>query len=257
MLIKLSDLVKKYNMQITGVSHFGAHLGQEVLTYKELSIRNIHLFEPQKDIFNDLVKKFSNDNDVNLYNIGLGSENKTTNINLSPGNDGQSASILDPEKHKAFYPDIEFYGKEQIELRIYDDLAIEGVNFFNIDIQGYELHALNGSLETLRNDIEYIFIEVSRKELYEGSALVQDLDKFLEKLNFIRVETKWVSYRIPWGDALYIKRDKASRVSISLLKLRKFIERYALYYLITDLIRKLKKLKYKLKQTIKGLITKR
>ncbi len=257
MLIKLNNLIKKYNMTITGVSHFGAHVGQEVSTYKELNIKNIHLFEPQKKIFKDLEKKFSNDHDVSLYNIGLGSENKITNINLSPGNDGQSASILDPEKHKAFYPDIEFYGKEEIELRVYDDLSIEGVNFFNIDIQGYELYALEGSIETLKKDIEYIFIEVSRKELYEGSALVKDLDEFLEKLNFIRVETKWVSYRIPWGDALYIKRKQVSKGRILLFNLRKFIERYSLYYLITDLIRKLKKLKYKIKQTIKGLITKK
>ena len=80
---------------------------------------------------------------------------------------------------------------------------------------------------------------------------------YIEELNFIRVETKWVSYRIPWGDALYIKREQVSKGRILLFNLRKFIERYSLYYLITDLIRKLKKLKYNIKQTIKGLIIKK
>ena len=31
----------------------------------------------------------------------------------------------------------------------------------------------------------------------------------LEKLSFIRVETKWVNRFIQWGDALYIKKDKS------------------------------------------------
>ena len=48
MLIKLSVLNNKYNLDITGVSHFGAHLGQEVPSYQELDINNIYLFEPQK-----------------------------------------------------------------------------------------------------------------------------------------------------------------------------------------------------------------
>ena len=44
MLIKLTNLVSKYNLNISGVAHFGAHLGQEVMEYEELNIKNIHLF---------------------------------------------------------------------------------------------------------------------------------------------------------------------------------------------------------------------
>ena len=58
MLIKLTNLVSKYNLNISGVAHFGAHLGQEVIDYEELNIKNIHLFEPQKNLFLELDKKF-------------------------------------------------------------------------------------------------------------------------------------------------------------------------------------------------------
>ena len=85
MLIKLSVLSNKYNLDITGVSHFGAHLGQEVQSYQDLDINNIYLFEPQKKIFDQLEIKFSEENNIKLFNFGLGSENKFVDLNLAPG----------------------------------------------------------------------------------------------------------------------------------------------------------------------------
>ena len=55
MLISLDYLIKKYDLKIKGVSHFGAHLGQEIDSYLQNNISNIHLFEPQTKIFNQLV----------------------------------------------------------------------------------------------------------------------------------------------------------------------------------------------------------
>ena len=118
MLIKLTYLIKKYDLNIVGVSHFGAHLGQEVTVYKELNIKNIHLFEPQKKLFNVLQEKFSNDSNISLYNFGLGNEDKSEKLNLSPQNNGLSASILKPKKHRDLYPDIKFEGTEDIDTTV-------------------------------------------------------------------------------------------------------------------------------------------
>ena len=208
MLIKLSVLNNKYNLDITGVSHFGAHLGQEVPSYQELDINNIYLFEPQKKIFDELEIKFSKEKNIKLFNFGLGSENKFVDLNLAPGNSGLSSSILKPGEHKNYYPDIEFAGSEKIKICIYDDLKIKNVNFLNIDIQGYEMEALKGCVKVLENEIDYVFIEISRKPLYEGSALVKDIDNFLSDFKFIRVKTKWASSKVPWADALYVKKIK-------------------------------------------------
>ena len=54
MLISLNYLIKKYGLEISGISHFGAHLGQEVDKYIENNIMNINLFEPQKQIYKKL-----------------------------------------------------------------------------------------------------------------------------------------------------------------------------------------------------------
>ena len=63
-------------------------------------------------------------------------------------------------------------------LCVYDDLEIEDINFLNIDIQGYEMEALKGCTKVLKNDIEYIFIEISRKPLYKKSCVVGNKIKY-------------------------------------------------------------------------------
>ena len=47
--------------------------------------------------------------------------------------------------------------------------------------------------------------------MYEGAILKNELDIYLRDFEFIRVSTRWVSSRIPWGDAFYIKKQKLKR----------------------------------------------
>ena len=57
MITNLETLLNKFKIRITGVSHFGAHIGQELDTYNKMEINNIHFFEPQKDSFDILNKR--------------------------------------------------------------------------------------------------------------------------------------------------------------------------------------------------------
>ena len=82
MLISFTKLVNKYTLKITGVSHFGAHKGQEVKSYKENGINNIHLFEPQTNVFEFLSYKFQDVDGITLYNFGLGDSDKSMMLNL-------------------------------------------------------------------------------------------------------------------------------------------------------------------------------
>jgi len=202
---KLNVLFKKYKIKITGVSHFGAHKGQELEGYLELKIKAIHLFEPQMKYFRELKnisKKFDN---VFVYKFGLGSSNIITNLYSSSVYEGVSASVLKPLKHKDYFPEVVFdLSDEKIEIIKYDDLNIKDVNFLNIDIQGYELEALKGSVKSLSN-VDCIFIEVSRDEFYEHNVKIKELDLFLKENSFIRVETFWINNKVPQGDALYVK----------------------------------------------------
>jgi hypothetical protein len=79
-------------------------------------------------------------------------------------------------------------------------------NFLNIDIQGAELAAIQ-SLGALIRKVDYIFVEVNRREVYKECTKVDDLDLFLEHNGFKRVTTRWY-FKQGWGDALYIRKIK-------------------------------------------------
>ena len=55
---------------------------------QKLNYTNIHLFEPQKQLFKKLCESFSEDNEINLYNVGLGNQKAIKKLNLSPNNKG-------------------------------------------------------------------------------------------------------------------------------------------------------------------------
>ncbi|WP_447516023.1 FkbM family methyltransferase, partial [Clostridioides difficile] len=79
-----------------------------------------------------------------------------------------------------------------VDVRKLDNLPIDDslYNFINIDVQGYELEVFKGGIETLKN-IDYIYSEVNRAQLYKGCVLVEELDQFLEIYGFKRVGTWW------------------------------------------------------------------
>jgi hypothetical protein len=77
-----------------------------------------------------------------------------------------------------------------------------------MDIQGAELLALQGAVETLQS-IDAINTEINYEELYEGCALVHQLDDFLAHQGFTRVATV-TPYHPSWGDAFYVRNDRLS-----------------------------------------------
>lgn len=253
-LLDLEKIHKINKLEITGVAHFGAHLGQEVSMYKILNISNIHLFEPQNKIYKLLEKSFFNDKDIKVYNVGLGSKVTEKQLYLSPTNLGESASVLKPSGHLDYHPEIEFKNTEIIKIIPYDNFDLKSVNFLNIDVQGYELEALIGSQHSLKKYVDYIQVEINRKAMYEDSVLKNELDNYLHELGFIRVYTKWASSKIPWGDAFYIKKNKVNSFKKLLLTINKYLENFSMYYLFIDPYRLFMSWKYNKKQLIKKYI---
>ena len=50
MLLDLKKIKEKYDLNIKGVIHIGAHFGQEFKVYDELGIKNVLFFEPLPNI---------------------------------------------------------------------------------------------------------------------------------------------------------------------------------------------------------------
>ena len=254
MILDLEELLVKYNINIDGVAHFGAHLGQEVKTYQKLKFKNIYLFEPQKEIYDQLSSKNISYANVHTYNFGLGSSENKVKLHLDT-NDGQSSSVLKPLLHLDMHPDVKFNSFEDIEIKRYDSLNINDVNFLNIDIQGFELEALRGSEEVL-NNITCIYTEINRDYVYENCSLVGEIDEYLKNFGFLRVETKWWKGFYIWGDAFYINTNilKTSRFKIMKAKIFNFIYTKKFYFLFNEFLEmKIRKSIFRFKKKLKKI----
>jgi len=205
MLISFTNLYNKYKMNIKGIVHIGAHYGEEIQEYVDNGIQKIIVFEPLSKNFDVLFERLQSVNaDIEGYQVALGSKKGTATMFLS-SNDAQSSSILKPKQHLELHPDVSFDGTEEVEVSLLDEYDIGDSNFINIDVQGYELEVFKGGKKTLEN-IDYVYCEVNRDEVYEGAPMVEELDEFLGTYGFERVETHWPETYYTWGDALYIKK---------------------------------------------------
>jgi FkbM family methyltransferase len=205
MLIDFRTLFPKYKINPTGVLHIGGNVGEEFPVYMELGIHKQIWIEPNPEIFEKLVENISTNSQAVALNWCAGDENKSIILHES-NNAGQSSSILELGTHKQAHPEVHYIKDIQSTMFRVDDLLadkLQGIDFLNIDVQGAELLVLKGIGEML-NQFKWIYLEVNKAPLYVGCALIEEIDDYLEKYNFIRIETKWAG-NTNWGDALYVR----------------------------------------------------
>lgn len=189
---ELKQFIQKHNIPLYGVIHVGAHFGQEDILYKELGIKNRLYFEPLSSNFNILKQNVGDDSLV--IKKALGNERKMVKMFVESFNKGMSSSILKPKLHSIQFPHIVFDSFEEVEMARLDDLNIDTkpYNMMNIDVQGFELEVLKGSVKTLEN-IDYLIVEINNAELYEECPLFEEINSFLTKHNFMCIDQYW------WG----------------------------------------------------------
>jgi FkbM family methyltransferase len=202
MLLDLISLSKKYNMNISGIIHIGAHFGEEHSTYKSLGVNNIVYFEPVKKTFDVLNERVT---DAKLYNYALGNENKMIEMYIEDNDTYGCSSILQPSSN---YANIAFSPNELVEMKRLDDFNFNGFNLLNIDVQGYEYEVLKGAEKTLEN-VDFILCEINRgtpnKQLdYIDSKTIDKIIELLTPYGFKLSEENWAG--ISWGDGFFVKQ---------------------------------------------------
>jgi len=208
MLIDLGELIKKYNLNIKGVIHVGAHELEELSIYKKYNINesNIIWFEANPYLAN----KNKHRNVIHAAISDINDEELTLHIT----NNGQSSSLLELDKHAEYYPHIINIEEIKVKTKRLDSLIhdFDKYNMINIDIQGCELMALKGLGDNIKK-LEYLYLEVNEEHLYKDCPLVGDIDEYVKQFGFYRLETSMTDKG--WGDAFYMKYDKL--VSIVLM----------------------------------------
>lgn len=208
MLITLPDLVKRFCLDITGVLHVGAHLGEEAPQYHALGVPGDRVWwvEANTDVKAKLERAVVHRYGQHVIFDAVWSEDFTEVPFHVTNYDGMSSSVLEFGTHPEFSPDTVFVDHRTVTARTIDSLAAEhriAANFLNLDIQGAELHALRGATDFLKGCIA-VYSEVNTAEVYQGCAKLHELDELLAAAGFDRVDTHMVPGQ-GWGDALYVR----------------------------------------------------
>ena len=224
MMLNFNDLL--LSKDVRGIIHIGAHELEELPDYLKRNVRRIIWIEANPDKYNLIEEKLKSFKNMTLGKFAAGRKNDNHILNIS--NNGQSSSLLELGTHKMRYPDIDYISKIKVETKSLDDWLDENFknkdkyNFINIDIQGYELEALQGMPNQLKI-ADYVYLEVNFEEVYNGCSQLNDIDKFLLNFGFLRVGLRKTDKG--WGDAIYAKN------KITLAKL---------YYFFLPIIRVIK-----------------
>ena len=213
MLIPITELKARFNIKIKGILHIGAHNCEELGDYIScgVNLSNIYWIEALPR----LVEKNKRINPLlNIYQAVIYDEdNKEIEFNITncdgDVNNLQSSSILEFGSHKTSHPFVKLVDKVKMKTSRMDSvivknaIAMENVNFINLDIQGVELHALK-SMESYLKNIDYIYTEVNTEEVYKNCDQMSDLTEYLSKFNFSLADAR-IYKQFGWGDAFYIK----------------------------------------------------
>lgn len=208
MMLGLKNLLDKHGLSVRGLLHIGAHYGQEYEEYVSCGVQRFVFFEPLAPAFEVLRSRVGDKPGVTLVNKAVGPVNGRVMMHVESANQGMSSSMLKPKHVLERYPHIIFNGSAEVEQVRLDDWAAEHIqlsdfNMINIDVQGYELPALQGA-PTVLGHIDAVYAEVNRDELYEGCTLVGPLDEYLAQFGLLREDTGW--YEQQWGEAIYVRK---------------------------------------------------
>jgi len=193
----------------------GAHDGSSSLHYSQWWPKaKFELFEPLEFLRKKASSSFALENRTNQIRIHeciASNENGHAKFFISEYNDrdgiGGSSSLLEPHLHLKEFPHVKFDKSKPMKTCRLDSLIEEGLiqvpHFIHLDVQGAELMVLQG-LGIYIDQVQAIWMEVERKELYKGQPLIDEVSKFMLKAGFqLKVDTVEEVY----GDQLWTQRD--------------------------------------------------
>lgn len=169
----------------------GANVGDTLMNFAKSvgSDGLVYGFEPDKNNFERLTKNISLNKSIQnmkAFNIGLGDEEGEYLIKMNetePGNAGSKriigASKSDsPNEMKVTIKKLDDY---------MDQLKVSKIDFIKMDIEGFELKALTGAIDTINKYRPKLFLELHDVKLREQGSDGNQLLKFLEDLGYTSV----------------------------------------------------------------------
>lgn len=183
----LEQAVWIYDLGIETVLDIGANTGQFADSIRKvLPDARICSFEPIEECYRELSRRMNTDQRFENFPYALGSEDGSTVLNK---NDFAPSSSLLPmtETHIAEFPFTAKTSVTEIKVRRLDSvspgLELRTPLLVKMDVQGFELHVIEGGRETLAQ-AAVVIVEVLFVEFYKGQPFFDDLYTELRKLGF-------------------------------------------------------------------------
>lgn len=179
-------LFEKHN--IDTVIDGGANRGQFAMQIRRAGFRgNIHSFEPLKSEYLSMQKSAKGDSKWTCYNMALGAEDGTADINVSNLSVSSSLLQMTPAHHTPDF-DTSYIRTEKVTVRsidsVFPDITSIGRSvFLKLDVQGFEYEVLRGAVNALPH-IEFVQAELSFVVLYDGEKTFSDFVRYMESLGF-------------------------------------------------------------------------
>jgi len=180
-LIKKIDIKEHIIVDVGGASGVTARLFSQ-----NFNQTKIWVFEPIKsnyDLLNSMAKENSN-----LVIIPKAAGNKKEKTFINKANRITSSSLYElnvDEKSEIFSKILQPEGREEIEITTLDDtLPDKNISILKLDVQGYELEVLKGSMHALERTV-LIVLEMNNHDGYKGAPKYFEIDNFLRDKNFV------------------------------------------------------------------------
>ncbi|TXH60181.1 MAG: FkbM family methyltransferase [Bacteroidia bacterium] len=119
----------------------------------------------------------------------------------------KSSSLLPPEKTVELINWLQFKNEIKVKattLKAFcSSVQLKHIDFIHMDVQGAELLVLEGAGDFIKN-INAMWLEVAKVELYKGQALKHDVEQFMEQHGFVKIADTVYTYD---GDQFWVNKN--------------------------------------------------
>ena len=168
---ELLNIVKPYLKNNKTMVQAGGNCGLQVEKFADY-FNNVYTFEPDPINFHCLVNNLALMNVIKLQAC-VGKERGTVSLNFYPNIGGFNVS-----KEPGHIP-----------VLLVDDLRLTSCDFIQYDIEGYEMNALLGTIETIKKFKPVICLELYEQWLNRYGNSSTEVFAFMKNLGYLAVET--------------------------------------------------------------------
>lgn len=203
-------ICRDYELSLKGVVHLGARAALEGKNYHACGATPVVFVEALPSNFQKAVANTIPYNQ-HVYNYAINNVDDEI-VDFHEYNIDAASSLFDMYKIKDWHPELVITHTHKIPSITLDTLIsryrfnYKDFNFLEMDVQGAELLALEGSHKFLtESNVNHIFTEVIWGDFYKDAPNFKDITEFLKKYNFY--EDKVVKHgHKPVADVMYVRK---------------------------------------------------